>query len=129
MCSNLSFAAGSTLCDRPVRRNERIYFSLVCGPEAAPRAMLPDAIGVTFFTRHNPLPPFAVGRLLVQTNGDESMRAAARLQRSPRRRRKYAPFSDFQRKFRLRQINSLILGLEPLTGRFGEIASHYRLKL
>ncbi len=26
-------------------------------------------------TRHNPLPPFAVARLVVQTNGDESMRA------------------------------------------------------
>jgi len=34
--------------------------------------MLPGAEGVTF---HNPLPPFAVARLLVQTNGDESMRA------------------------------------------------------
>ncbi len=33
------------------------------------------AEGVIFFTRHNPLPPFAVARLMVQTNGDESMRA------------------------------------------------------
>jgi len=37
--------------------------------------MLPGAEGVVFFTRHNPLPPFAVARPVVQTNGDESMRA------------------------------------------------------
>ncbi len=38
--------------------------------------MLPGADGVTFFSWHKPLPPVAVGRPVVRTNGYESMRAA-----------------------------------------------------